>query len=68
MLAASVGSVDSQGGDQSKKSLTIGDLLVKVWSFMPCPGLVVMLTRTADSTRMQVSFTVFGVAQEHACD
>ncbi|KAK4230517.1 hypothetical protein QBC38DRAFT_507374 [Podospora fimiseda] len=29
VLAASVGSVDSQGGDQSKKSLTIGDLLVK---------------------------------------
>ncbi|KAK4168546.1 hypothetical protein QBC43DRAFT_102069 [Cladorrhinum sp. PSN259] len=29
VLAASVGSLDSQGGDHSKKSLTIGDLLVK---------------------------------------
>jgi len=30
VLAASVSSMDSQDGDHSKKSLTIGDLLVKV--------------------------------------
>jgi hypothetical protein len=65
VLASSLSSADSRD-DQTRRALTIGDLLVKVRFLRP--DLRAKLTQTADPTCMQISAPLLRVAEAHPGD
>lgn len=67
VLASSLSPAGSHD-DQSRKALTIGDLLVKVERASLCQIRERELTRAADATRVQIPPPLLRAAQAHTCN